>query len=113
MSSIRPLLCALVGCASGALACAQPLGAADTSDPHAADTLRPCSASSAQQVAQLTPLVMQVVNRPVPFKGGDGSYHLAYELTLENFGGDRVRVDNLQVLDADAGVPLADLDPAM
>jgi len=56
---------------------------------------------------------MQVANRPAPFKGGDGRYHLAYELTLENFAGDRVRVDNVQVLDAPTGVPLAVLDAAM
>jgi hypothetical protein len=112
MSTIHPLLYALVGYACGAIA-AQPPTAAGNSSPHAADTAHLCSASSAQELAQLTPLVMQVSNLPVPFKGGDGHYHLAYELTLENFGGDRVRVDNVQVLDAHDGAPLANLDAAM
>ena len=112
MSAIGPLLCAVVY-AAGAVAIARPVAAADNPGPPAADAVRLCSAAAAKDVAQLTPLVMQVANRPVPFKGGDGHYHLAYELTLENFGGDRVRVDDVQVLDARAGVPLANLDAAM
>jgi len=114
MSTIRPLLCAVVY-AAGAVAIARPCAAAAAGEPgpRAADAVHLCSVSSAQQLAQLTPLVMQVANRPVPFKGGDGRYHLAYELNLENLAGDRVRVDNVQVLDAHTGVPLAVLDAAM
>jgi hypothetical protein len=44
-------------------------------------TTRPCNTSTDGSV-QLTPLVMKVEHDPIPFKGGDGSYHLVYELTL-------------------------------
>ena len=75
-------------------------------------TTRPCNTSTDGSV-RLTPLVMKVEHDPIPFKGGDGRYHLVYELTLENFSGDRVRVDEVQVLDAHDGALLARLDAAM
>jgi hypothetical protein len=62
-------------------------------------------------VAQLSPLVIQAVESPVPVRGGDGRYHLLYELSLQNFSGERVVVGQLQVLDRD-GVALATFDPS-
>ena len=113
MNTIRTLLCALVGCAAGAAALAGAPAASDNPSPNSADALRPCRSSAEQEAVHLAPLVMQVAQRPVPFKGGDGRYHLAYELTLENFTGERVRADKVEVLDARNGVQLASLGAAM
>jgi peptidase M23-like protein len=99
----------LASVAVGTAASAQP-AAADSPTQRAADT-HSC-ASGDREPLQLTPLVMQTVHSPTPFKGGDGRYHLVYELTLENFSGDRVRADALQVLDARHGASLASLEAA-
>jgi murein DD-endopeptidase MepM/ murein hydrolase activator NlpD len=57
----------------------------------------------------LTPLVMQIEHPPVPVKGGDGRYHLLYELDLANFSGERVTASQLRVLDAGKGTSVAQL----
>jgi len=114
MKSIPLALCALVGHAAGTAAFAQSVTAAGNSQPQGArNTARLCAPPLNQDPVQLTPLVMQPTQQPIPFKGGDGHFHLAYELTLENFSGDRVRADQVQVLDARDGAQLARLDAAM
>ncbi|MBV8144236.1 MAG: hypothetical protein JO184_04445, partial [Gammaproteobacteria bacterium] len=71
-----------------------------------------CGAPAEQPVAQLTPLVMQPGQTPLPVRGGDGRYHLVYELSLQNFSGERVRAERIQVLDGRTGAQLASLDAA-
>jgi hypothetical protein len=68
-------------------------------------------ASHAEPVAELAPLVLQAGDPPVPVRGGDGRYHLVYELSLQNFSGERVTVGPLQVLNGN-GATLATFDPA-
>ena len=41
------------------------------------------AAPSDEIVAQITPILMRVLNAPVPVKGSDGRYHLVYELEVE------------------------------
>lgn len=60
----------------------------------------------------VTPLVMQTVRRPVPVKGGDGRYHLEYELQLDNYSGAVVTADQLQVLDAAGGTVVGEFNAA-
>lgn len=60
----------------------------------------------------VTPLVMQTVRRPVPVKGGDGRYHLEYELQLDNYSGDDVTADQLHVLDAATGTVVGEFNAA-
>jgi hypothetical protein len=43
---------------------------------------------------------MQTVSKLIPFKDGDGHYHQVYEVQLENYTGDIVSADQLNVLDA-------------
>jgi len=94
MNTIRLLLCAsLVVCIS------------------ASGQENAAAVATAQQPL-LTPLVMQTVHEPIPVRGGDGRYHLMYELQLANFSGDKVRAGQLRVLDAAGGAVLAELDPA-
>jgi peptidase M23-like protein len=51
----------------------------------------------------LTPLLMEVLAEPVPVKGSDGAYHLAYELQLSNASSRPWNVENLAVSSADNG----------
>jgi hypothetical protein len=84
-----------------------------------ASLLVSCTASGEENAANagvpqpfLTPLVMQTGHKPIPVKGGDGRYHLVYELQLANFTGDKVSTGQLQVLDAASGDALAEFDAA-
>jgi murein DD-endopeptidase MepM/ murein hydrolase activator NlpD len=66
----------------------------------------------ADQPLIVTPLVMQTVLRPVPVKGGDGRFHLEYELQLENYSGDIVTAAQLHVLDASNGSVVGEFNAA-
>ena len=68
--------------------------------------------AQAPQPLQSTPLVMQAGLPPIPVRGGDGKYHLVYEIYLENFTGGRVSAGQLAVLDAGNGAVAAQLDAA-
>jgi hypothetical protein len=46
---------------------------------------------------QVTPLLMEVEDRPVPFRGSDGRTHLVYELALTNFSSGATSIRNVQV----------------
>jgi hypothetical protein len=100
-------MCAPVAYAALHVALAQ--AARDNTTAHA---MHLCEAATATAPVQLTPLVMRIEHNPTPVRGGDGRYHLVYELTLQNFTGDRVRADEVQVLDAHDGAPLARFDAA-
>ena len=113
MQKIHSLASALLAAfAAGTPAFEQPLAAGVSPTQSAPDT-HLCATSANREPVQLTPLVMQSVHSPIPFRGGDGRYHLVYELSLENFSGDRVRTDALQVLDARDGASLASLEAAV
>jgi hypothetical protein len=94
MNTIRLLLCASLAVSTGAAG--QENSAANGTIPQPI----------------LTPLVMQTVHEPIPVKGGDGRYHLMYELQLANFTGGKVSAGQLQVLDAARSTVLADFDAA-
>jgi Peptidase family M23 len=50
---------------------------------------------------QLTPIVLQVANRPIPVLGSDGRHHIVYELYVTNFTGGRATIQRVDVLDAE------------
>lgn len=54
------------------------------------------SAGAARHI--LTPLETSTLAAPVPVKGSDGRWHLAYELRVHNWTGDPVTIQGLQVL---------------
>jgi murein DD-endopeptidase MepM/ murein hydrolase activator NlpD len=78
----------------------------------ALDAKRVAHSDSIKEIVQPTPLVVQTVRRPIPFKGGDGRYHLVYELQLENYTGNVVSADQLQVLDAGKDTVVAEFTAA-
>jgi hypothetical protein len=59
-----------------------------------------------------TPLIMQSVRAAIPFEGGDGRYHLVYELQVANYAGDSVGADRLQVREAGSRKVVAGFDAA-
>jgi hypothetical protein len=59
---------------------------------------------------QMTPLLLAVHDRPIPFSGSDGRTHLVYELWITNFSSGDATVEQVRVL-GDAKV-LATLDAA-
>jgi hypothetical protein len=69
-------------------------------------------AAPADEKVQSTPVVMRIDNVPIPVKGSDNHYHVVYEVTLENFTGDRIAIDRVEVLNARSGVVDAAFDAA-
>jgi hypothetical protein len=69
------------------------------------------SAGRAGGTENMTPLLLDVQDPPVPFKGSDGLVHLVYELWMTNFSSADVSVEKVEVLGAD--VVLQTLDAAM
>ena len=57
-----------------------------------------------------TPIVAEVPDAPIPFAGSDGQTHLVYELEAINFTSGETTIDQLEVLDADAGDVIDTLD---
>jgi Peptidase family M23 len=57
-----------------------------------------------------TPIVARVDNVPIPVKGSDNRFHVAYELTLVNFTGATASLQRLNVLDARSRAVVASLD---
>ncbi len=49
----------------------------------------------------MTPLLLDVQDAPVPFMGSDGRVHLVYELWMTNFSSADVSVEKVEVLGAD------------
>jgi len=110
MSKLAVSVFAFVVSAAGTAILAQPRGVSAGRGEAGVKPAELCAL--AQQIPHLSPLVMQKARRPIPVKGGDGRYHLVYELYLENFTGERVRAEGLQVLDPRKGTSLADFNAA-
>jgi len=68
------------------------------------------SAGRTSATENMTPLLLDVQDPPVPFRGSDGRVHLVYELWMTNFSSADVLVEKVEVLDAD--VVLQRLDAA-
>lgn len=58
----------------------------------------------------MTPLLLEVQDAPVPFMGSDGHVHLVYELGMTNFSSADISVEKIEVLGD--GVVLQTLDTA-
>ena len=56
--------------------------------------------SPTKDAQALTPIVGEVSNAPIPFKGSDGRTHLVYELEVTNFSPGQTSIERLEVLDA-------------
>jgi hypothetical protein len=59
------------------------------------------SAGCAGGTENMTPLLLEVQDAPVPFRGSDGLVHLVYELWMTNFSSAEVSVEKVEVLGAD------------
>ena len=57
----------------------------------------------------LTSIVGEVTDAPIPFAGSDGRTHLVYELQATNFSSAKTTIERLEVLDADTGEVVATL----
>lgn len=57
-----------------------------------------------------TPLILHVAHRPIPVLGGDGRYHVVYELDLTNFTPLGATLRKAEVLDGDRVVQTLDVD---
>jgi hypothetical protein len=68
------------------------------------------SAGAAGGTENMTPLLLDVQDAPVPFMGSDGRVHLVYELWMTNFSSADVLVEKLEVIGGDA--VLQRLNPA-
>src|SRR5260370_22384644 len=68
------------------------------------------SAGRAGETENMTPLLLDVQDPPVPFMGSDGRVHLVYELWMTNFSSADVSVEKVEGLSAD--VVLQTLDAA-
>ena len=80
------------------------MGRAATRSAIVLTALAACAVAAAPAMAaegggepKITPLLMSVEDRPVPFRGSDGRTHLVYELALTNFSSDTTRVRTVQV----------------
>jgi hypothetical protein len=58
--------------------------------------------AAARDLERLTPLLLSVQERPIPFPGSDGRAHLVYELSLTNFSSGELLVEKVEVLADDA-----------
>ncbi len=56
------------------------------------------SAGRAGETENMTPLLLDVQDPPVPFIGSDGRVHLVYELWMTNFSSGDVSVEKVEVL---------------
>jgi hypothetical protein len=68
------------------------------------------SARPAGGTENMTPLLLDVQDPPVPFRGSDGLVHLVYELWMTNFSSADVSMKKVEVLDGE--VVLQSLDAA-
>lgn len=104
MRALGLWLCTGLAWAGGSLmAMAQPTALEDSAPLYQGN-------GSSEQAVLATPVVIGINHAPIPVKGGDGSYHLVYELNLENFTDSEVEADELQVLDASDQVAVATFD---
>jgi hypothetical protein len=66
------------------------------------------SAGRAQVPENMTPLLLEVQDAPVPFVGSDGQVHLVYELWVTNFSSADIAVEKVEVLGDDGLVQSLD-----
>jgi hypothetical protein len=59
------------------------------------------SAGDAVGLENMTPLLLDVQDAPVPFMGSDGRVHLVYELWMTNFSSADVSVEKVEVIGGD------------
>jgi hypothetical protein len=69
-----------------------------------------CASAGGAGTENMTPLLLDVQDPPVPFMGSDGRMHLVYELWMTNFSSADVSVEKVEVLGGD--VVLQNLDAA-
>jgi len=74
-----------------------------------ASSLPALAAGDDEAPPQPTPVLMRVLDAPVPVKGSDGRCHLVYELELTNFAHATVGIDRLDVIDVRSGNAVASL----
>jgi hypothetical protein len=65
---------------------------------------------AAQSSEQVTPVLLDVQDPPIPFNGSDSQTHLVYELRMQNFSSGDIKISKLEVLGD--GSPIATLDAA-
>jgi hypothetical protein len=58
---------------------------------------------------QVTPVLMRVLNKPIPVKGSDRRYHLLYDIELINFGRSPTAIQQVEVLDVNGDKTVASL----
>ena len=112
------LVLALAGCGSGGEQAQNGTQEANDSTQNASDQTDQggrhsdltATATEADGPQDLTPLVAEVPDAPIPFAGSDGRTHLVYELEATNFSSGETTVERLEVLDADTGDVLDTLD---
>lgn len=63
----------------------------------AAAALAPAASAAPIPAHLITPLAAETMSPPVPVKGTDGRWHLAYEVHVENWTGSPVRIDAVAV----------------
>ena len=80
-------------------------GAVDSASAEVKDGPSPTGEAQA-----LTPIVGEVPNAPIPFKGSDGKTHLVYELEVTNSTPGDVSIRSLQVLEAGTNEVVATLN---
>jgi hypothetical protein len=68
------------------------------------------SAGGAKGTENMTPLLLDVQDAPVPFMGSDGRMHLVYELWMTNFSSADVSVEKVEVISADDVLQSLDAD---
>ena len=68
------------------------------------------TAEAGEGAQEPTPIVGDVLYKPIPFTGSDGRTHLVYELETTNFSSGKLAIEKLEVLDADTGDVVTTLD---
>lgn len=82
-------------------------GASDADDAPASTTVAEGGATTTTQPTsdELTPLIVTTLNEPIPVKGADGRYHVAYELHVLNASTRAARITEVETITVD-GEPL-------
>ena len=102
------LALALAGCGNGEQAQSDASTTNEAEGRHLDVSIKTTEAVDGPQ--ELTPIVAEVPNAPIPFAGSDGQTHLVYELETINFTGGETTIEQLEVIDADTGNAVDILD---
>jgi hypothetical protein len=113
------LVLVLVGCSNGEQAQNDTTGANESTQGSSEQTdqeegrhidLNITTTEEVEGTQDITPIVAEVPNAPIPFAGSDGQTHLVYELAATNFTSGETTIEQLEVLDADTGDVVDTLD---